>query len=165
MLAYIKGVPRKGLLFKKHGHLNIETLSDSSYAGGKADRKSISGYCTYVGGNLVIWRSKKQNVVFHSSAEAEYRSMAQTACEMVWLCLLLSEFGFPVQIPMLMHCDNQAAIFIANNSAFHEHTKHIEVDCHYIRDLVVKGIISTSYVPSTEELADVFTKGLRVGVF
>ena len=165
MLAYIKGAPGKGLLFEKHGHLNIEAFSDSSYVGDKADRKSTSGYYTYVGGNLVTWRSKKQNVVSHSSAEAKYRSMAQIACEMVWLHSLLNEFGFPIQIPMPMHCDNQTAIFIANNPAFHERTKHIEVDCHFIRDLIVKGVISTPYVPSTEELADVFIKGLGVGVF
>ena len=69
MLFYIKEVPRKGLLYRKHGHLNVE--------------KSTSGYCIYVGGNVITWYNKKLNVVSYSSAEAEYRFMVQTACEMV----------------------------------------------------------------------------------
>ena len=115
--------------------MNVESFSYSSYAGDKTDRKSILGYYTYVRENLVTWRSKKQNVLSRSSAEAEYRSIAQTASEIVWLRLLLSEFGFSVQTSMLMHCDNQTVIVIANNLAFHERTKHIEVNCHFIRNL------------------------------
>ena len=82
VLAYVKKAPGKGLMYKKNGHLLIETYSDSDYAGDK-DRKSTSGYCTYVGGNLVMWRSKKQNVISRSNAESEYKSMTQTACEMM----------------------------------------------------------------------------------
>ena len=76
--------------------------SDSRYAGDHGDRKSTSGFCTYVGDNLVTWRSKKQNVVLRSSAEAEYRSIAQTACEMVWIKSLLEQLGFEVELPMSM---------------------------------------------------------------
>ena len=91
--------------------------------------------------------------------------MAQTAYEMVWLRSFLSELDFSMRTPMAMHCDNQVAIFIANNPAFHERTKHIEVDCHYVRNLVMKGVICTPYTQSVEQLADFFTKGFSVGVF
>ena len=91
--------------------------------------------------------------------------MAQTTCKMMWIRSLLLELGFTVEMPLSMHCDNQAAIFIANNPTFHERTKHIEVDCHYVRDMVMKGVISTSYTQSSEQLTDIFTKGLSVGVF
>ena len=68
--------------------------------------------------------------------------MAQTACEMMWLRSLLTELDFSIDVPMPMYCDNQAVIYIANNLTFHVHTKHIEVDCYYVRDMVIKGIIS-----------------------
>ena len=89
VLSYVKGVPGKGLVYRKNGHTRIMTYSDSGYAEDREDRKSTSGFCTYVRGKLVTWRSKKQNVVSRSSAEAEYRSMTQTACEMIWIKSLL----------------------------------------------------------------------------
>jgi len=82
ILAYIKSSPEKSLLYKKHEHVRIFGYSDSEYAGDKGDRKSTTGYCTFVGGNLVTWRSKKQDVS-RSSTEAEYRAMARTTCEMI----------------------------------------------------------------------------------
>ena len=78
------------------------------------DRKSTIGYCTFVGGNLVTWRSEKQDISI-PSAEAEYRAMAHTTCEMMWLKNLLLEFGFSHLGPMSIFCDNQFAIYIAQN--------------------------------------------------
>lgn len=78
---------------------------------------------TALGGNLVTWKSKKQTVVARSSAEAEYRAMAHTACELIWLKTLLSELGVEVSHPIRMFCDNQAATHIASNPVFHERTK------------------------------------------
>ena len=160
VLAYLKHAPGRGLLYQHHGHLRIEGYSDSSYAGDRGDRKSTFGFCILVGGNLVTWRSQKQRVVSLSSAEAEYRSMTHTSSEMLWVRSLLQELGFPVQEAMPMYCDNQAAIFISNNPTFHERTKHIEIDCHAIRDRVLAGLISTPHVGTTNQLADIFTKGL-----
>ena len=76
--------------------------------------------------------------------------MTQTACELIWLRFLLTELGFTVQLPMPMHCDNQTTIFIVNNPTFHQRTKHIKVDCHYVRDTIVRGIIATPYTPPSE---------------
>ena len=86
--------------------------------------------------------------------------MAETTREMVWLRSFLEDPGISSPFPMPMHCDNQAAIFIAGNSTFHERTKHIEIDCHYILDKVMFGVISTPHVTSSYQLADVFTKSL-----
>ena len=95
---------------------------------------------------MITWRSKKQIVVARSSAEAEYRAMAHTLCELMWIKHLLEELRFVVKLPMTMHCDNQAAIYIASNPVFHERTKHMEVDCHITREKVEDGIIATPYV-------------------
>ncbi|KAK4402930.1 Retrovirus-related Pol polyprotein from transposon RE2 [Sesamum angolense] len=99
ILKYIKASPGKGILFKRHGHVKIEAYSDADYAGPKDDRKSTSGYCTYVGGKLVTWHSKKQTTVARSSVEAEYRAMAHTTSEILWLKNLLKELGFMYDDP------------------------------------------------------------------
>ena len=89
--------------------------------------------------------------------------MAEIAREMVWLRSFLKDLSISSPPPMPMYCDNQAVIFIEDNSTFHEHTKHIDIDCHYIRDKVMLGVISTPHVASSHQLADIFTKSL-VGI-
>ena len=85
VLTYIKSCPRKGLVHRKHRHIRISEYFDSGYAGDREDRKSTTGYCIFVGENLVTWKSKKQDIVSHSSVESEYIVMAYMACEIVWL--------------------------------------------------------------------------------
>ena len=157
VLAYIKQAPRRGLIYQRHSHLRIEAYSDAGYACDKGDRKSTTCYCTYIGGNLVTWQSSKQKVVSCSSTESKYRAMAETTWEMVWLRSFLEDLGISSPFPMPMHCDNQAAIFITGNSTFHERKKHIDIDCHYIRDKVMFGVISTPHVTSSHQLVDIFT--------
>ena len=93
ILRYLKSAPGKGILFSNHGHLRLEAFTDADWAGSVDDRRSTSGYCTLLGGNLVTWRSKKQSVVARSSAEAEYRAMAHGVCELLWLQTFLRDLG------------------------------------------------------------------------
>uniref|UniRef100_A0A2N9FBM1 Integrase catalytic domain-containing protein n=1 Tax=Fagus sylvatica TaxID=28930 RepID=A0A2N9FBM1_FAGSY len=160
ILKYLKNAPGRGLFYRSSGHLRIEGYTDADWTGSPSDRKSTTGYCTFIGGNLVTWRSKKQSVVARSSAEAEYRAMAHTTCELTWLRTVLQEFGLLTQDPTPLYCDNQAAIHIASNPVFHERTKHIEVDCHFVRSKVESKDIITPFVPSGSQLADIFTKAL-----
>jgi hypothetical protein len=129
------------------------------------DRKSTTGFCTFVGRNLVIWTSKKQNIVSRSSAEVEYRAMASTTSELIWIKLLLVNFEINTQDPMKMYCDNQSACHIASNPVFHERTKHIEVDCHFVREKLQAKKIMTPFVRSNNHLADILTKGLEPKLF
>ena len=105
----------RGLLFSKNDHLRIEAFTDADWAGSLDDRRSTSGYCTFVGGNLVTWRSKKQSVVARSSAEAEYRAMAQGVCEIIWVKKILEELKLSGKDMLSLYCDNKAAISIAQN--------------------------------------------------
>lgn len=99
-------------------------------------------------------------MVARSSAEAEYRAMALTTYEVTWLMSLFKDLGLRNLHPAALKCDNQAALSIAANPVYHERTKHIEVDCHFIREKIAQGIIHPSYVPSKAQLADVLTKAL-----
>jgi hypothetical protein len=160
ILRYLKGCPAKGLLYTRQSSLQVECYTDADWAGSLDDRRSTSGYCTFVGGNIVSWRSKKQTVVARSTAEAEFRAMAHGLCEVLWLRILLTELGLFQGTPLMLYCDNKAAIDIANNPVQHDRTKHVEIDRHFIKEKLDKGIICMPYVSSTSQIADVFTKGL-----
>ncbi|KAG7556890.1 Integrase catalytic core [Arabidopsis suecica] len=164
ILKYLKGAPGQGIWMGCNKNTEIVGYCDADYAGDKNDRRSTTGYCTFIGGNLVTWRSKKQKVVSLSSAEAEYRAMRKLTTELMWLKALLKDFGIDTPQPITMHCDNQAAIHIATNSVFHERTKHIEVDCHKVREQIQLGVILPHYTESEEQLADIFTKGASTKV-
>ena len=160
ILCYLKEAPRRGILYKKHGHTRIESFLDANWAGSKEDRRSTSGYCIFVGGNLVSWKSKKQSIVSRSSAESEYRAMAQSVCKIMWIRQLLMEVDIETSLPVKFLCDNQVIMHIASKSVFHEGTKHIEINCHFVREKIRLGLISTRYVKIGEQLEDIFTKPL-----
>ena len=165
ILRYLKLNPGKGLLFKKNDNRGIKVYTDADWAADVTDRRSTSGYCSYVWGNLVTWRSKKQPVVSRSSAEAELRALALGICEGIWLKRLLSELRLCTIKPIEMLCDNQAAISIAKNPVHHDRTKHIEIDRHFITEKIENAIIETIYTPSRLQTADVLTKALPRAVF
>ncbi|XP_022856432.1 uncharacterized protein LOC111377539 [Olea europaea var. sylvestris] len=97
-----------------HGKL-IEGFTDADWADSPSDRQSTTGFCTFLGGNLVSWKSKKQTIVTRSSAEVEYRAMAHTTSELAWLQHFLQEISLSPSTPIPMFCDNQAALHIASN--------------------------------------------------
>ncbi|PRQ42655.1 putative RNA-directed DNA polymerase [Rosa chinensis] len=165
ILRYLKAAPGKGLLFAKKDKLIVEGYTDADWAGSKVDRRSTSGYFTFVGGNLVTWRSKKQKVVARSSAEAEFRGMAHGVCELLWIRHLLKDLGFKNRKTMDLHCDNKAAIEIAHNPVQHDRTKHVEVDRHFIKENLDRKIIYFPFVQSEEQLADILTKAVSGKVF
>ena len=105
ILRYLKGTLGKGLLFQKSKDRSVNVFTDSDWAGSLIDRRSTTGYCTFVWGNLVTWKSKKQAAVARSSAEAELRATAHGICEILWLKLMIEELGIQVQTPMCLYCD------------------------------------------------------------
>ena len=109
---------------------------------------------------MISWKSKKQSVVSWSSAESEYQAMTQSVCEIMWIRQLLMEVSIEISVPTKLWCDNQAAMHIASNLVFHEQTKHIEIDCHFVREKIQVGLISTRYMRTREQLRDIFIKPL-----
>ncbi|CAL2238913.1 unnamed protein product [Prunus armeniaca] len=163
ILRYLKVTPRKGLMFCKYGHTDVEGYTDADWAGSVTDRRSTSGYFTFVSGNLVTWRSKKQKVVSRSSAKGEYRGMAQGVCELLWLRRLLRDLGFGPRKPMDLYCDKKAAI--AHNPVQYDRTKYVEVDRHFVKEKLDAEIIYFPFISSEYQLADVLTKAVSTTVF
>ena len=107
ILRYLKSTLEKGILLKKNADCqSIDAYTDADWAGAIDGRQSTSGHFTFVGGNLVTWRSKKQNVIACSSAEVEFRGMTVELCEALWLRILLQDLGYPSRQPIRLYCDN-----------------------------------------------------------
>ncbi|KAL2945484.1 Retrovirus-related Pol polyprotein from transposon TNT 1-94 [Bienertia sinuspersici] len=162
IFRYLSGTCDQGILLASSSAVKLTAYCDSDWAGCPVTRRSTSGFCIMLGHSPLSWKSKRQSVVARSSAEAEYRSMAYTVCEIIWLKQLLHDLGLGHLNSVPLFCDNQAAIAISANPVYHEKTKHIAIDCHFIREKVQDGTIIPSYIPTSKQLADVFTKQLTV---
>ncbi|XP_019186527.1 PREDICTED: uncharacterized protein LOC109181229 [Ipomoea nil] len=165
VLRYIKASPGQGLIYPSQTRLHIKAFSDSDWAACNETRKSVTGFCIFLGSSLISWRSKKQATVSRSSSEAEYRALAATVCEIQWLTYLLHDLKVSVTKPAVLFCDSKSAVAIAENYVFHERTKHIEIDCHVVREKVTKGLIKLLSVSTKNQTADGFTKPLPTSLF
>nr|XP_009768663.1 PREDICTED: uncharacterized protein LOC104219656 [Nicotiana sylvestris] len=159
-LRYLCKDPRLELFMSLDSSFQLVTYCDSDWAACSNSRCSVSGFFLSMGDFPISWKLKKQQVVALSSAEAEYRLMRRLVAEITWVVRLLQDLTAPPSLLIPLHCDNLAAIHRAKNPIFHERTKHIELDCHFIREKLLDGLISLSFVPSSSQIVDIFTKAL-----
>nr|GFA51393.1 ribonuclease H-like domain-containing protein [Tanacetum cinerariifolium] len=127
--------------------------------------QSTSGYFVLLGDNLLSWSAKRKHTISRSSAEAEYRGVVNVVAETGWIHNLLRELHSPLLTATLVYCDNVSVVYMSANPVQHQRTKHIEIDIHFVRDMVKASHVRALHVPSRFQYADIFTKGLPSALF
>lgn len=165
ILNYVKGTIDMGLYLHCNSISTLTAYTDADWVGCPDTRRSTSSYCMFLGDNLLSWSSKRLTTVSRSSAEAEYRGLANVVAEICWLRNLLLELGHHPTRTSLVYCDNVSAIYISENPIQHQRTKHIEIDIYFVHEKVQRGQIRVLYVASRYQIADIFTQGIPRTLF
>ncbi|GJT00022.1 ribonuclease H-like domain-containing protein [Tanacetum coccineum] len=165
ILRYVRGTIDHGLQLYVSSTSQLTAYTDADWAGCPVTRRSTSGYCVFLGDNLLSWSAKRQVTLSRSSAEAEYRGVANVVAETAWIRNLLLELHTPLFTATLVYCDNVSAVYLSTNPVQHQRTKHIEIDIHFVREYVASGQVRVLHVPSRFQYADIFTKGLPTALF
>ncbi|GJS74737.1 ribonuclease H-like domain-containing protein [Tanacetum coccineum] len=141
------------------------TLHRSLFLREFSDMRSTSGYSVFLGDNLLSWSAKRQHTLSRSDAKAEYKGVANVVAETAWLHNLLRELYTPLLSATFVYCDNVSAIYMTANPIQHQRTKYIEIDIHFVCDMVAHSQVRVLHVPSRYQYADIFTKGLPSALF
>lgn len=161
IFAYLVGTSEYGIEFCSGGSTTkLVGYSDADYASEVETRRSTTGYLFELARGPVTWSSQRQKLVTLSTTESEYVAASAASREAIWLRKLLRDIGYPCAGATTIFVDNQSAIKLVRNPEFHKRTKHIDIRYHYIREKVEEKEIKVEYVPSDQQLADVFTKAL-----
>ena len=160
IIKYVKTTAEFGVWYNKDTSDVLARNSDADWAGNADDRKSTLEGCFYVGNNLVSWVSKKQNSISLSTVEAEYIAVGSCCTQLLWMRKLLHDYGI-CQKHLIIYCDNTSAINISKNLIQHSRTKHIEIQHHFIRELVEDGTLTLEFIHTDDQKADLFTKPLN----
>jgi hypothetical protein len=160
ILRYVCGTLHLGLQLRPSSQTELIAYSDADWVGCPDTRRSTSDFAVFLGDNLISWSSKHQVIVSRSSAEVEYRVVANTVAESTWLRQLLDDLRHPLCRATLVYCDNIGAVYMSSNTVQHQRTKHIEIDLHFVQDRVALGEVFFLHVHTTSQYADIFTKGL-----
>ncbi|KAK4351557.1 hypothetical protein RND71_030870 [Anisodus tanguticus] len=163
IIRYIRGTLDYVLHFYPSSTSTLVSYTYADWVGCSDTRRSTSGYCMFLGNNLVSWSAKRQSTLSRSIAEAEYRGVANVVSESCWLRNLLLELHCPIQKATLVFCDNVSAIYLSGNPVQHQCTKHIEMDIHFVCEKVDRGRIC--HVPSSYQIAYIFTNCLPYVLF
>jgi hypothetical protein len=161
LFCYLKGKLDYKLIYRTDPLLGpFACYSDVDYGGDKDNGSSTGGYVIKVGTGAISWSSKLQSVVTLSTTEAEYIAAVEAGKEMIWICNILSEFGYKVDRASIIKMDNQSAISISKNPEHHGNMKHLDLCFYWLRDTVESGFISPSYIPTSEMVANILAKPL-----
>ncbi|GJS12390.1 putative ribonuclease H-like domain-containing protein [Tanacetum coccineum] len=157
IFRYLKGKPKLGLWYPRESSFDLESYSDSDYAGANLDRKSTTGGCQFLGRRLITWQCKKQTIVATSTTEAEYVAAASCCGQVLWIQNQMLDYGFNFMNTKI-YIDNESTICIVKNPVYHSKTKHIAIRHHFIRDAYEKKLIQVLKIHTNDNVADLLTK-------
>lgn len=159
-LGYLKGTLDYGISYYKDSDLRPYGYVDADYAGEIDGRRSTEGHIFFVGNGPVSWASKRQETVALSTVEAEYMAFTRATQQAIWISKFMSEVGLAQEPPVNIFADNTGAIANTQNYKNHSRTKHIDIKYHFTKEKVAAGDIGFTYIPSSDNLADILTKPL-----
>jgi hypothetical protein len=162
ILRYIKHTTKLGLKIQKSYSTLVSAFSDADWAGSIDDRRSNGGFAMFLGSNLISWNARKQNTMSISSTEAEYKAIGDTTTEIMWVQTLLKELNIPSPSKAILWCDNIGAKYLSANPVFHDRSKHIEVEYHFVSERVFRKLLNIDFVSSKDQVVDEFTNALSV---
>jgi hypothetical protein len=166
VLCYFKSTATKGICYQgKSGELELSAYTDADWASNKENRRSTSGIMVMINKSPVIFKSKLQQSVALSTAEAEYVVLSLCIQEVLWTKNLLSEMKIKIDYPVIVHEDNQSAIAIAKNDGYQSRAKHINICYYFVRDQVKAKSIDLQYIETKFQLADFLTKPISTKKF
>ena len=159
VLRYLKGTKNWCLMLGGLASA-LAVYTDADWGSHQDDWRLVGAYLVKIGDGVVSWKSKKQTCITLSSTEAEYMALCQASKESVWMADFLGSLGVSLQGLVVINADNQGSIALTRNLVFHDQLKHINIQYHFVRDLIRAGRISLNYVPTAKMLADLLTKSL-----
>jgi FtsZ-interacting cell division protein YlmF len=165
IFRYLKGTMNYGLWYPSNHNFQLSVYSDDDWANCMDERKSTSGGAFFLGDSLVAWLSKKQGSISLSTTKDEYIAAATCCTQVLWMIQTLADLEVKYTAPIPIHCDNTSAISVSKNPVFHSKTKHIPIKYHFLREQVTNTIVSLRYIPSKDQIVDIFTKPLAKSQF
>jgi hypothetical protein len=165
IFRYLKGKMDYGLWYPRNQNFQLSVCLDVDWANCVDERKSTSGGAFFLGDSLVSWLRKKQGSISLSTTEAEYIAVATFCTQLLWMIQTLADLEVKYTAPIPIHCDNTSVISVSKNLVFHSKTKHIPIKYHFLREHVINTVVSLHYIPSKDQIVDIFTKPLAKSQF
>jgi hypothetical protein len=160
IFRYFKVTMNYGLWYPRNQNFQLTAYLDADWANCVDERKSTSGGAFFLGDLLVAWLSKNKSSISLLTIEAEYIVAATYCTQVLWMIQTLADLEVKYAAPIPIHCDNTSAISVSKNPVFHSKTKHIHIKYHFLREQVTNKVVQVHYIPTTEQIADIFTKPL-----
>jgi hypothetical protein len=165
ILKYLKGTMTYALWYPRNQNFQLISYTNVDWENCLDERKSTSGGAFFLGDSLVTWLSKKQGSISLSTTEANYIVVATCCTQILWMIQTLADLKVTYTNPIPLHCDNNSAISVSKNLVLHSNTKHILIKYYFLKERVTNRVVQMHYIPTIEQIADIFTKSVAIKPF